>query len=129
MWDLTPRTSQPFGCIAVERDGDGQVLRLTGDIDAAAVDAYEQPPLDASVISTVDLTGVDFLSSSGVAFLIRQTEPARDRGHLPAVRGLNRRAQRILQLTGALSMFQPVAEATDDCPTVSQRSARPRGRS
>src|SRR3954447_24478429 len=123
MWDSLPRTSQPLGRITVERDGDGQVLRLTGDIDAATVDAYEQPPLDASVISTVDLTGVDFLSSSGVALLIRQTKPARDRGHLPALRGLNRRAQRILQLTGALNLFQPVAEASGARSTVSQRSA------
>jgi anti-anti-sigma factor len=123
MWDLLPRTSKPLGRITVQRDGDGQVLRLVGDVDAATIDAYEQPPLDASPISAVDLTGVDFLSSSGVAFLIRQTKPARDRGHLPVLRGLSRRTQRILQLTGALSMFQPVAEATDDSPTVSQRSA------
>src|SRR3954449_11163546 len=123
MWDLLPRTSHPLGLITVECDGDGQVLRLVGDIDAPTIDSYEQPPLDASVISAVDLTGVDFLSCSGVAFLIRQTKPARDRGHPPALRGLNRRTQRILELTGALSMFPPVAEATDDSPTVSQRSA------
>jgi anti-anti-sigma factor len=123
MWDLLPRTSEWLGRITVQRDGDGHVLRLVGDIDAATIDAYEQSPLDASLISAVDLTGVDFLSSSGVTFLIRQTKPARDRGHLPVLRGLSRRTQRILQLTGALSMFQPVAEATGDSPTVSQRSA------
>jgi anti-anti-sigma factor len=123
MWDLLPRTSEWLGRITVQRDGDGHVLRLVGDIDAATIDAYEQSPLDASLISAVDLTGVDFLSSSGVTFLIRQTKPARDRGHLPVLRGLSRRTQRILQLTGALGMFQPVAEATGDSPTVSQRSA------
>jgi len=124
MSDLVPRTSQPLGRITVERDGDGHVvMRLAGDIDAATVDACEEPQLGASVISTVDVTGVDFLSSSGVALLIRQTKPARDRGHLPALRGLNRRTQRILLLTGALGLFRPVVEATDDCPTVSQRSA------
>src|SRR4051794_37757453 len=123
MWDLLPQTSEPLGRITVKRDGDGDVLRLVGGIDAATLNAYGQPPIAASLISAVDLTGVAFLSCSGVAFLTRQTKPARDRGHLPALRGLSRRSQRILELTGALSMFQPVAEATDDSPTVSQRSA------
>jgi anti-sigma B factor antagonist len=124
MWDLVPPTSQPLGRITVERDGDGHVLlRLAGDIDAATVDAYEEPQLGASVISVIDLTEVEFLSSSGVAFLIRRTQSSRERGLLPAVRGLSTRAQRILQLTGALNLFQPVAEASGARSTVSQRSA------
>jgi len=110
MWDFVPRTSPPLGRITVERDGDGHVLlRLAGDIDAATVDAYVEPQLGASVISVIDLTEVEFLSSSGVAFLIRRTQFSRERGFLPAVRSLSTRAQRILQLTGALNMFQPVA--------------------
>src|SRR3954447_11885243 len=122
MWDLVPRTSQPLGRITVERDDDGHVLlRLAGDIDAATVDAYEEPRLGASVISVIDLTEVEFLSSSGVAFLIRRTQFSPERGLLPAGRGLRTRAQRILKLPGPLNLFQPVAETSGARSTVSQR--------
>jgi anti-anti-sigma factor len=122
MGALSPLTAQPLGHITVEWDRDSYVLRLAGDIDDATVDAYQEPPFDASVIGVIDLTEVEFLSSSGVAFLIRQTQPLRDRGHLPAVRGLSARTQRVLQLTGAITMFQPVVQATR-ASCVSQRSA------
>lgn len=123
MGNLVPLSAQPLGRITVECERHGHVLlRLVGDIDAATVDAYQQPPLGASVISVIDLAGVEFLSSSGVAFLIRQTQPSRDRGHMPAVRGLSTRAHRVLQLTGAITMFQPVAQASS-ASSVSQRSA------
>src|SRR3954464_15942164 len=105
MWHLVPPTSQPLGRITVERDGDGHVLlRLAGDIDAATVDAYQEPQLGASVICVSDLTEVEFLSSSGVAFLIRRTQFSRERGLLPADPGLSTRAQRILQLNDHLNM-------------------------
>ena len=123
MWDVLPRTSEPLGRITVGREGDGYVLRLAGEIDTATVEAYQQPPLDASAISVIDLTEVEFLGSSGLSFLIRQTKPARERGLLPSLRGLTAHTQRILQITGALAMFQPVAEANGGRSTFSQQSA------
>ena len=109
MWDVLPRPSEPLGRITVGWEGDGYVLRLAGEIDTATVEAYQQPPLDASAISVIDLTEVEFLGSSGLSFLIRQTKPARDRGLLPALRGLTAQTQRLLQITGAINMFQSVA--------------------
>src|SRR3954464_13027910 len=86
-----------LGCITVGREGDTQVLRLVGDIDTDAVVAFEQSGGSAGpVISVVDLKEVTFLSSSGVALLIRQTQPARDQGHLPVLRGLTHPVRRIL---------------------------------
>ncbi len=96
-----------LGCITMDREGDTQVLRLVGDIDTDAVIAFEQSGVsDGRVIRVVDLKEVTFLSSTGVALLIRQTQPARDRGDLPVLRGLNDRARRILQITGTMPLFR-----------------------
>ena len=95
-----------LGCITMGREGDTQVLRLVGDIDTDAVIAFEQSGVpDGRVIGVVDLHEVTFLSSTGIAFLIRQTQPARDQGDLPLLRGLTGPARRSLQLTGTMAVF------------------------
>ena len=86
------------------------MLRLIGDIDTDAVIAFEQSGVsDRRVISVVDLKEVTFLSSSGLALLVRQTQPARDRGDLPVLRGLTDRDRRILQITGTMALFDGAA--------------------
>jgi anti-sigma B factor antagonist len=102
----------PSGRITLESDGSTQVLRLAGEVDADTVATHEKllRHLGAAVIKVVDLSAVTYLDSSGVAFLIRQTQPAREQGHLPALHGLrDSRARRLLQLTGATRLFEYAA--------------------
>jgi anti-anti-sigma factor len=102
------------GHIVAHREGNAGVLRLVGEIDDFAVDAFCQSPLNTSVdprtdhaIQVIDLSEVTYLSSSGVGLLLRLTRSVRDRGELPELRGLSRPAQRILAHTGAISLFRP----------------------
>lgn len=96
-----------LGCITMDREGDTQVLRLVGDIDTDAVNAFEQSGVSGGrVIDVVDLEGVTFLSSTGIALLVRQTQLARDRGDLPVLRGLTDRARRLLHITGTTALFR-----------------------
>ena len=98
-----------LGCITMGREGDSQVLRLVGDIDTEAVNAFEQSGVsEGRVMDVVDLTEVTFLSSTGVALLVRQTQATRDRGDLPVLRGLTDRARRILHITGTVALFHEV---------------------
>jgi anti-anti-sigma factor len=103
-------TQFPVGRIAVVAEHGTAILRLTGDIDAAAVAMYEDGERPAAapspVISVVDLAEVTFLSSSGVGFLLRQTKGARDRGCLPLLRGVPGRARRVLHMTGVDGLFR-----------------------
>ncbi len=95
-----------LGCITMAWEGDTPLLRLVGDIDTDAVVAFEQSGAsDGPVICIVDLKEVTFLSSTGIALLIRQTQPARDRGDLPVLRGLTDPARRLLQITGTTALF------------------------
>ncbi|WP_448624541.1 STAS domain-containing protein [Geodermatophilus sp. URMC 64] len=95
----------------MESDNGSQVLRLVGDIDDAAIAAYEthHSALHAPVIDVVDLAGVTHLGSAGVGFLLRHTKNSRELGQPPALRGLARSARRVLDLTGVSSLFQLAA--------------------
>ncbi|MFT7841013.1 SpoIIE family protein phosphatase [Saccharothrix sp. BKS2] len=68
----------PAGPVA----GDG-VVRLTGDLDAAGVAAARADLLARVRGGSVDLdlTGLEYLSSSGVALLLEAAATARDAGH------------------------------------------------
>jgi len=101
------------GRITVEADGVGRVLRLSGEIDTAAVAVFgEQHPgggleadPEAPLITAVDLSAVTFLSSAGLSFLIRATRRSRQAGQLPALRGLARPARQVMEIAGVTGMF------------------------
>jgi hypothetical protein len=60
----------------VAEEGGAAVMRLAGDIDNDAVIAFEQSGVsDGRAIRVVDVSEVTFLSSSGVAVLIRPRPP------------------------------------------------------
>jgi anti-anti-sigma factor len=111
MTAFVPLSPSSIGRITVESEDGAWVLRLAGDIDATAVDAYGdgRPAPGAGVISVVDLTDVTFLSSSGVGLVIRQTQRSRELGHLPTLRGMSSPTRRILVMTGADNLFRPAA--------------------
>lgn len=86
------------------------MIRLIGEIDAETVAAYQRDHSPVTeIVTAVDLTEVRFLSSSAVAFLIRHTQPVRDRGELPLLLGVSAPARRVLELIGAIELFAPTA--------------------
>lgn len=99
--------SSPLGRIAVQRENGGLLLRLSGEIDAATVDAHESRAATSRTgwIDAVDLGEVTFLSSSAVGFLLRETDPIREQGSLPILRRVSAPARRVLTLTGVLGLF------------------------
>jgi anti-anti-sigma factor len=103
---LLPFTSTPLGRIAVECEADLSVLRLVGDIDHEAVEAFEAHQSPPRSIGVIDLSEVTFLSSSALAFLIRLSQvAARTANQPPVLRALSRPAHRILTLTGSIGLF------------------------
>jgi anti-anti-sigma factor len=116
MTAVVQRTQPGVGRISTHREADGFVLRLVGEIDDIAVDAFGHAswlssgaPATGQVIRAIDLSEVTFLSSSGVALLLRLTKPTREHGEPPLLLGLSRSAGRILTITGAISLFRTSA--------------------
>ena len=103
---LVPISLPLAGCISVEDQDGAAVLRLVGEVDAETVAAYQRdhPPV-GQMVAAVDLSEVSFLSSSAVSFVIRQTQSVRERGQLPALRGVSAPARRVLELIGVMGLF------------------------
>jgi anti-sigma B factor antagonist len=90
-------------------DGSGLVVRLAGELDLATVGELAAPLADLLAREpqpiVLDLDGLDFMDSSGVAVLIRianHFERLRTRGATPAVR----RVIEVLGLSGRVGLQQ-----------------------
>ncbi len=101
----TPTPLSPTGLA----DGTGdrvQLILLTGDLDIATVDDLRAPLLARVDVEderpvVLDLTGLAYLSSSGVALLLQAMACARERGRTPTLVATGGSAPaRILDLSG-----------------------------
>ena len=96
------------------------VLEVHGEVDTLTASAFEGAvdELVAGTESTlvIDLTGVRFLASSGLAVLIRAAHRAEERGVRLRLVTSNRAVRRPLEITGTDQLFEmhtDVAAATD----------------
>lgn len=87
------------------RSGDTVTVVPRGDLDVATAGAFADVAVAAlgalplrSVV--VDLSGVDFVDSTGLGSLVRLRTEARRRGARMTVVGAPERVQRVLRITG-----------------------------
>ncbi len=101
----------PPGRIWIDVEGEGSVLHLHGEIDAATVAAFQDQserdttPTTRLPIVAVDAHAVTFLNSSAVTFLVRQIQRSADPGRQPVLRRPSRVVRQVLALTGVLALF------------------------
>ena len=110
---MTPSAMPPHppGAVRLEPADGGLVLHLLGEVDAGTVASWDRDraagPQDAVV--AVDASAATFLSSSGVAMLLRETEAHRAAGGRPELRSPSRAVLQVLRLTGMVELFDVVA--------------------
>jgi anti-anti-sigma factor len=89
--------------LEVETDGDLTRFRFRGDLDLTAagdlVDTVRRVP-DGCQTVELDLAGVGFLDSSGIAFLVRARRHHHDAGRVCGVTGVQGQPARVLELAG-----------------------------
>lgn len=94
------------GKIAVRQDGDGHVLLLCGDVDAALVHALEREQSLAELrVVAVDVGGLAYIDSAVLALLVRWASDARSEGRPATIRGTTPRFERVLALAGLSAVF------------------------
>jgi anti-anti-sigma factor len=89
--------------VAVEGDGDVVTFRLRGEVDLHAADLLLDQVLavpEGCVRVVLDLAGVTFLDSSGIAFLVRARRLHHGAGRELAVVGVQGQPAKVLELTG-----------------------------
>lgn len=91
--------------VTIDRRADGVRLTITGDLDLAAIPALERARRDAldgpPGKLLVDLTGVEFVDSSGLKFLLQTERAARNRGCTTTLLRPTGHAMRVFVVTGA----------------------------
>ena len=88
------------GSIAIEDEGDRRVLFLRGDLDGAVVASFKaaQRP-EPVVVDAIDAAAVTFMSSTGVAVMLRCAEASAAAGRSPVLRASSRVVDRVLEMS------------------------------
>jgi anti-anti-sigma factor len=101
-------TIEPFGCVT-SFDGRHATARLRGDLDLANAELLRDELLDTveDGISrlSLDLSGLTFIDSSGVAALVVVYKRALERGVAIEVPSVSMRARRVLDACGLQEIF------------------------
>ena len=89
------------GAVALQREPDGLVLCLTGEVDAAVVGRFTaDPDHQPAPVTAIDAGAVTFISSAGVALMLRWAQAASTDGRPVLLRRSARCVDRVLQQMG-----------------------------
>lgn len=99
-----PHADHASGCITVVDEDGVSVLCLHGDIDTAAVAAYDQTSSGAHPY-VIDASHVTFLDVRGLRLLVRETCAAHRSGRRPVLRRPTRVVRRVIDVTGTQELF------------------------
>jgi anti-sigma B factor antagonist len=90
-------------------EDDRLVLSLRGELDLTSVPQFEREIHEAEATSpsrlVIDLSGLDFMDSTGLRALLQARERAKGESHELALRRGPRQVQRVLELTKTLDVF------------------------
>jgi len=114
-------TSSSSISITVDHSGSDAFLRLNGRIDVDSspdlrdclLTILSEKPLPRAI--TVDLAGVFYIETSGIATLVEALRSARQRKAIFCLQGLGGSVLRLFEVTGVLALF----EASNCGPEVS----------
>jgi anti-anti-sigma factor len=97
------------GAITFERDPKGVCVWVVGELDVSSAPELDRMLGDLTVAQDerllLDLDGVEFMDSAGLAAIIRAQDFADLNGHRLTVRWASPQVQRLFELTGMLEKF------------------------
>jgi anti-sigma B factor antagonist len=93
---------QPFS-VLVTTDGDRATVAFSGELDLSGVDrarrAIEEAEGSATGLLVLDLSGLDFIDSTGLEVMLRAARRAHDEGRRLIVQRPSTYVRRLLELT------------------------------
>jgi anti-sigma B factor antagonist len=96
--------------VRVEQDGQGAVLVLTGELDLASGETFSDrlQAVEAGrpELITLDLSGLRFLDSSGLALVVRAHTRARNEGRRLVIIPGPPQVQRVFDITGLNTVLE-----------------------
>jgi anti-sigma B factor antagonist len=82
-----------------------RIVTIVGEIDLAVAPAMQAVLTDGHTDIIVDLSGVTFLDSSGIAAILRAYRHQTASGHCLSMRGATGPVRRVLEITGIDSVL------------------------
>jgi anti-anti-sigma factor len=97
----------PAGVIAIQREtADQRVLCLSGDVDTEVATRFAHAQgRERVVVDAIDAGAVTFISSSGLALMLRCAEASAAAGRHLVLRSASHSVDRALQLAGLDTVF------------------------
>ena len=94
-----------------DRHGDATILTPAGRLDSQSASAFRDrlEGVDATGRLVMDLAGVDYISSAGLAVLLWLAKRMRDAGGRLALCGVAPPVRRVLELAGYIQYFTVAA--------------------
>ncbi len=111
MTDVTKPDSPMPGQLLIDTrsENDRVVLSLRGELDLTSVPQFDQELQAAEAANpgrlVIDLSGLDFMDSTGLRALLQARERAKGDRYELALRRGPRQVQRVLELTKTLDVF------------------------
>ena len=107
-WFAPPRGVLP-GLISIAQDGDQRVLCLSGEIDAAVVQAFDElNGAQPVAVDAIDAAAVSFMAAAGVGLMLRCRRESAAQGRPALLRQSAPPVDRVPQLTGTSSHLRQV---------------------
>ncbi len=95
--------------IAEQREEDGVLLTLQGELDLASAPRLEEQLKSAEQsgvrLVRIDLSGLTFMDSTGMRTLLLAQRRSQELGHQLTLRRGPHQVQRVFELTGSLETF------------------------
>lgn len=110
--ELAPPDAPVPGQLVIESktEADGIVLSLTGELDLTSAPIFERELRAAESANpgqlVIDLSGLEFMDSTGLRALLLARERAGGNGHRLKLRRGPRQVQRVLELTKTVDAFE-----------------------
>jgi anti-sigma B factor antagonist len=109
--------------INAERVDNVTVMTLTGNLDATTADLVTETVTgelgEKHTNMVIDLSGVDFMSSSGLRSILAAAQEARNKGGDLRLAGANKHVKRVLDFSGftkIMKYYDTAADAVADFP-------------
>ena len=99
-------------------DADGSlVVRVVGEVDLAVVDGLKaavRPCIAEGQLIELDLSGLEFIDSSGLGALVQLRNEAEQQGASLRLRDMPPRILRLFDITGLAGVFEVTSTGTSD---------------
>jgi anti-anti-sigma factor len=105
---MDPARARPHLVVSHSAQGGAQVVELTGELDLESIYELDDAlaAVDLAGIVCLDLSGVEFMDSTGLAGIVRAHQSTEERGGVLVIVAAGGIARRSLEMSGLVALLR-----------------------